>query len=337
MARMARIALAAGWLSLAASGIGDASRAYATLPEHPSLTAKFQLPSERSIPIMGLGVFKSKPGPETEDAVKWALEHGYRMIDTAAIYGNEASVGKAIRESGIARKEIFLATKLWDSAHGYDQAHKAIRKSLQELRVDYLDLYLIHSPNTGKLIETWDALIDMKMSGLAHSIGVSNFGIPHLEAIKAHGRELPAVNQIEMHPLNWQERKALLEWCHENGVLVQAYGSLFFGQQERLAEEAVTSAASAKGRTPAQVLLRWGFQMGFQLIPKSIKKERILENSQIFDFELSDEEMEQLSFLKGELGAYWQPLDAPVDLGDVTFAEKKRGARSGEGARRSEM
>eukprot|EP00933_Yihiella_yeosuensis_P025739 TRINITY_DN19976_c0_g1_i1.p1 TRINITY_DN19976_c0_g1~~TRINITY_DN19976_c0_g1_i1.p1 ORF type:complete len:317 (-),score=68.70 TRINITY_DN19976_c0_g1_i1:173-1123(-) len=285
-----------------------------------SLTSTFTLRDGKTMPKFGLGVYMSDPGSPTQNAVQWALEAGYRMIDTAKIYENEKSVGKGIVKSGIPRSDIFVATKLWDDDHGYDHAQKAIREQLKDLGMDYVDLYLIHSPNTGKLVETWDALIDMRNKGLARSVGVSNFGLDHLKALKEHGRELPVVNQIEMHPLNWKEREGLMNWCKEHGILVQAYGSMFFGEEEHLATEAVEEVAAAHGKSNAQVLLRWGKQMGFQIIPKSVNKARIIENSQIFDFELSSEEMDKLSALAGsaELDAYWQPLDEPVDLGDLS-------------------
>lgn len=281
---------------------------------------KLKLLSGYEMPALGLGVYTVPPGPDTVSAVASALRVGYRMIDTAMIYRNEESVGQAIQESGIPRSELFVATKLWDSDHGYEQAWRAARESLRKLRLDYVDLYLIHSPNTGKLIETWDALVEIQKAGLARSIGVSNFGPKHLEALVEHKRPLPSVNQFELHPLNYQERKPLVEWCQSRNIVVQAYGSLFFGRSERLAEEVVTKIATSKGKTPAQVLLRWGHQKGFQLIPKSVKQARQEENSAIFDFELSAEEMEQLSSMKGELGAYWQPLNAELDLGDTTRA-----------------
>merc|ERR1712060_639883 len=153
--------------------------------------------------------------------------------------------------------------------------------------------------------------------GLARSVGVSNFGVAHLQALEKHGRPMPAVNQVEMHPLNWKSRTDLLEWCQNKKIVVQAYGSIFFGKEDRLAEATVARIASAKSKTSAQVLLRWGHQMGFQLMPKSTNKQRQLENFQIFDFELMDQEMKDLSALEGELGAYWQPLNSPVDLGDL--------------------
>eukprot|EP00933_Yihiella_yeosuensis_P037460 TRINITY_DN31403_c0_g1_i1.p1 TRINITY_DN31403_c0_g1~~TRINITY_DN31403_c0_g1_i1.p1 ORF type:complete len:296 (+),score=46.14 TRINITY_DN31403_c0_g1_i1:228-1115(+) len=269
------------------------------------------------MPVMGVGVYRIDPGMSTEDAVKEALSVGYRMIDTAAFYKNERSVGEAIRYSGIPRSEIFLATKLWDEQHGYEAAQGAVRESLQNLGVDYVDLYLIHSPHKGKLLETWDSLLVMKASGLARNVGVSNFGIPHLKAIKDHGRELPAVNQIELHPLNWKERQPLLEFCKENGILVQAYGSLMSGKAEFMSDEILTNLAEETGKTPAQLLLRWGHQMGLQLIPKSSHHDRLVENSNIFDFSLSEDAMYNISSMEGQLEEYWNPLEEPVNLGDV--------------------
>jgi len=212
-----------------------------------------------------------------------------------------------------------VTTKLWDSHHGYDAAIEALATSLEKLGLDYLDLYLIHSPNTGKLVETWDALIAMQAAGFIRSIGVSNYGPSHMEALRTHGRPLPAVNQIEMHPMNYQERSQLLEYCKEHKILVQAYGSIFFGKTEFLDRQQVTSAVAAHpGKSSAQVLLRWGLQMGFQIIPKSIKKHRIEENLNILDFELSDDEMQTLSRMQGTLNAYWQPIHASVDVGDTS-------------------
>jgi len=290
---------------------------YATLPSF-SRTASFQLHDGKQMPVMGLGVYMSNPGAETENAVKWALESGYRMIDTAAIYHNEESVGDAIAASGVSRSDIFLATKLWDTDHGYDAAISALETSLKKLKVDYLDLYLIHSPNTGKIVETWDALIHMQKLGKIRSIGVSNFGVQHLEALKKHGRPMPTVNQIEMHPMIYQERIPLLDFCKENGILVQAYGSMFFGKPEFLERSEVTKPATTHQATSAQVLLRWALQMGFQIIPKSVKKHRIEENLKVFDINLSPEEVEALSEMEGKLNQYWQPLGAPVDVGDTT-------------------
>lgn len=277
---------------------------YAHIPPDASLTAKFDLLDGRKMPIMGLGVYQMPPGEETALAVADALRMGYRMVDTAAIYKNEEGVGDGIKNSGVSRDDIFLTTKLWDSDHGYQQAIDAAMTSLKKLDTEYVDLYLVHSPQTGKIIETWDAFLELQRRGAVKSIGVSNYGVAHLKAIEDHGRPLPVVNQVEMHPLNWQEREELLDFCKTRGIIVQAYGSMFYGKEAKLAEQAVEEVSAAKGKSSAQVLLRWGHQMGFQLIPKSTKAYRQQENSEIFDFELSPDEMAKLSGMKGELGAY---------------------------------
>ncbi|CAE7243580.1 unnamed protein product [Symbiodinium sp. KB8] len=259
---------------------------------------------------------RSKPGPETYNAVKWALEMGYRLVDTAALYRNEKSVGEAIRDSGLSREDVWITTKLWDSDHGYEATLKACQNSLHQLGLSYIDLYLIHSPNTGKLVETWDAMIELQRRGVVRSIGVSNFGVPHLEALRSSGRQLPVVNQIEMHPMVYQERKPVLEFCAAHGIKITAYGSMFSGQQEQLGRKEVAQVLAAHpSKTPAQILLRWGLQMDFQVIPKSVRRERLEENMNLMDFELTPGEMESLSAMRGALHEYWNPLKSKVDLG----------------------
>jgi len=279
----------------------------------------------REMPIFGLGVFlASAANSEAYTAVRWALDAGYRLIDTAEAYGNEKEVGQAVRDSGVPRGEVFVTTKLHDAHHGYEKALEASRKSHADIDLEYVDLILVHSPNTGKLIETWDALLRLQKEGLYRSIGVSNYNVEHIEALRAHGRPMPVVNQIEMHPLVYSGRRELLEYCKQKKILVQAYGSMFWGQTDKLNDSTLAEVVGAhSGKTPAQILLRWGFQMGFQLIPKSVKQHRIVENMQIFDFELAPEEMTKLNSLDGlredknsALG-YWSPLETPVDLGRV--------------------
>lgn len=268
------------------------------------------------MPTFGLGVYRSKPGKETYDAVRAALDCGYRLVDSAALYRNEESVGKAVRESGVPREEIWVTTKLWDSDHGYDRTIQACQDSLKKLGMDYVDLYLVHSPNTGKLVETWDAMLELRRRGLARSVGVSNYDVAHIEALRSQSRPLPAVNQIEMHPMIFRERERLVNYCRESGILVQAYGSIFSGQPDKLSRPAVAGPAAARpGKTEAQVLLRWGLQMGFAIIPKSVKQPRIAANMEVFDFELSPAEMQALGALQGQLGEYWNPLHTRVDLG----------------------
>mmetsp|Transcript_21115 Transcript_21115/g.49147 ORF Transcript_21115/g.49147 Transcript_21115/m.49147 type:complete len:200 (+) Transcript_21115:2-601(+) len=190
--------------------------------------------------------------------------------------------------------------------------------------MSYIDLYLIHSPNTGKLVETWDAFIELQRRGMVKSIGVSNFGVPHLQALQDAGRPLPVVNQIEMHPMIFHERRAVLEYCGAQGIKITAYGSIFSGQPEQLKRQEIAQVLAAHpGKTPAQVLLRWGLQLGFQVIPKSVRQERLQENMSVFDFELSPGEMDLLGRMRGALHEYWNPLKSKVDLGRLDRGQGK--------------
>lgn len=286
--------------------------------ESATPTTRVKLLDGGELPIFGLGVYKSSPGRETEDAVLWALQAGYRMIDTAALYGNEASVGAALRRSGVPRKDIFITTKLWKSDHGYNEAMAACRASIKALGVRYVDMYLVHTPGGGKLVETWDALLELQRQGLVLSVGVSNCNVDHIETLAKHGRPLPAVNQIEMHPMIFREREALVRYCQEKGIVVQAYGSIFAGKTQFLEDPGLNKVAAECGKSVGQTLLRWGHQMGFVIIPKSVKQRRILENMEIFDFELAPDQMEVLTSMRGRLGAYWNPLGERVDVGDIS-------------------
>lgn len=288
-----------------------------------SVTSKVKLNDGRELPMFGLGVYLTEPGPEALQAMDWSYKAGYRMIDTAAFYRNEEDVGEAFRRSGLKREDVYITTKLWDSHHGYDAALLGLRESLQKLQMEYVDLYLIHSPNSGKIVETWDALLEAQRLGLVRSIGVSNYGVNHLEALEKHGRPLPTVNQVEMHPMIWKEREQLLNYCKARGIIVQAYGSLFAGQNEWLKDEGLQRVAAETKKSVGQVLLRWGLQMGFALIPKSVKEHRIKENMDIFDFELTPAQMNVLGSMQGRLQAYWDPINtAAVDLGDLSRGKK---------------
>lgn len=274
------------------------------------------------MPVIGFGTYRILSGKATYEAVKTALEVGYRMIDTAELYANQADVGRACRDSGIPRSDLFVTSKLWDTQHGYEPALRAGRNSVKELGLEYMDLYLIHSPGQmsrdgGKIVETWDALVQLQKEGLVRSVGVSNFGVQHLEALQQHGRQVPAVNQFELHPFVYNERAAVVEYCQKMGILVQPYGSVLSGHSSWLKKAA--SVAAAYNKTPAQVLLRWGIDQGFQVIPKSVTKERIAENFNIFDFSLSQQDCSAMIALGGgRLPDYWNPLTLQVDTGDVT-------------------
>jgi 2,5-diketo-D-gluconate reductase A len=308
--------------SLAALTIASCSAEDATAV----LRERITLNDGQSMPRVGLGVYKSGPGDETYGAVAAALDAGYRMVDTASLYRNEESVGKAIADfvarSGVPRAEIYVTTKLWGDGHGFEQALAACDASLRKLGLAYVDLFLIHAPLAGKVVETWDALQLLKLRGKAKSVGVSNFGAAHLQALLDAGRPVPAVNQLELHPLNWGARRELVEGLHaQHGILTQAYGSLFAGQKQHLQSAAVAGVVAAHpGKTAAQVVLRWALQKGFQVIPKSVSRGRIVENAQLGDFALGAAEVAALDAMQGtaELGEYWDPLGSEVDVGDTS-------------------
>lgn len=249
------------------------------------------------IPVMGLGVWKAGSGIETQNAVSYALEAGYRAVDTASIYGNEADVGKAVRESGIDRNEIFITTKVWYTDQGYEGTLKAFDESLKRLQTDYVDLYLIHHYMGSKLRDTWRAMEKLYAEKRVRAIGVSNFLEHHLEELCAFAEIKPALNQIEMHP--YLRQRETLRYDQRHGIQTESWAPLAKGQV--LAEPVVMDLAERYGKTPAQVVLRWGLQLGVILIPKSIKRERIIENAQIFDFELNDAEMEKIDSLEKHL------------------------------------
>ncbi|MDX6235613.1 MAG: hypothetical protein QOG10_428 [Kribbellaceae bacterium] len=241
------------------------------------------------IPVMGLGVWQADDGPECERAVAWALEEGYRLIDTAQAYGNESSVGRAIRSSGIPREEIFLTTKFYP---GSRDPRVEAEKSLGRLGTDYLDLYLIHWPQGGPTW-AWPGMEAASEAGLTKGIGISNFGASEIQELLKVSQIRPAVNQIQFSPFEY--RRSLVEACEDAGVVAQAYSPL--GTGRHLGDPVVERIASATGRTPAQVLIRWAIQKGLSVIPKSTHRERIEENFGVFDFDLDDESVSALDAL----------------------------------------
>lgn len=245
------------------------------------------------MPWLGFGVFQIKDGQEVEQAVKHALQVGYRSIDTAAIYRNERGVGKAIRESGIPREEIFLTTKLWNEDQRRGRIPEAFEESLERLGVDYVDLYLVHWPVKGHYQDTWPEMEKIYAGGRAKAIGVSNFLIHHLKDILPACQVVPAANQIEFHPHLVQPE--LLQFCEEHHIRVEAWSPLMKGEVVNV--PAIQELASKHNKTPAQITLRWNVQHGVVTIPKSVNPERIAENAGIFDFELTSEDMAVLDRL----------------------------------------
>jgi diketogulonate reductase-like aldo/keto reductase len=280
-----------GWFFLRKSGM--LKGIYAKGGNRMNMNTTVTLNNQVQMPQLGLGVFKSEDGLETYNAVCWALEAGYRHIDTAKAYGNEASVGKAIRESGIPREQIFVTTKLWNPAQRDGSQEEAFYGSLKLLGLDYLDLYLIHWPVQGEYNKTWAIMEKLYKQKLIRAIGVSNFNPHHFETLMTTAEIVPAVNQIEMHPLLVQTEVA--GYFAEKGVAIESWGPL--GRGALIDHPAITAIAAQHGKTTAQIILRWHLQHGYIVIPKSVHKERIISNSDLYDFELTTDEMAALDAL----------------------------------------
>jgi len=260
------------------------------MPQIPTVT----LNNGVEIPQLGFGVFQV-PDDETAAAVTTALDTGYRSIDTAAIYDNERGVGQAIADSGIARDELFITTKLWNTEHGYDNTLRAFDASLNKLGLDHVDLYLIHwpVPSADKYLQTWAAFERLLADGRTRSIGVSNFQPPHLRRLLDQGGTVPVVNQIELHPV--LQQATLRELHTEQGIVTEAWSPL--AQGELLGTPEIIKIAAKHSKTPAQVILRWHLQLGNVVIPKSVTPSRIRENIEVFDFELDGEDLDAVADL----------------------------------------
>ncbi len=259
------------------------------------------------MPMLGLGTWQIRDGKPVRRAIEWALEAGYRHIDTAAMYGNERGVGQAVRESGVPRAEIFVTTKLWNDDHGYDQALRAFDESLRKLDLDYVDLYLIHWPVPGTRQETWRALEKIYKEGRAKAIGVSNYTIRHIEDLLGSAEVAPTVNQVEFHP--WLYQKDLLEYCGEHEIQLEAYSPLTKGN--RLDNPRVGEIAEKYGKSPAQILIRWALEHDVVVIPKSSDKQHIRDNADVFDFEISEEDLCRLDDLDEDYRCTWDPTSEP--------------------------
>ncbi len=248
------------------------------------------------IPQLGFGVWQV-PEEQVVEAVRVAIETGYRSIDTAAVYGNEEGTGQAIADSGVDREELFVTTKLWNTEQGYDSTLAAFDESIKKLKLDYVDLYLIHwpSPHRDKYVETWKAFEQLLADGRVKSIGVSNFHQPHLRRLLDETGTVPVLNQIELHPYLQQE--ALRAFDAEHGILTEAWSPLASGG-DVLTDPLIAKLADKYGKTPAQVILRWHLQLGNVVIPKSVTPSRIKENFEVFDFELSTDELESFAPLE---------------------------------------
>ncbi len=268
-----------------------------------SVTPKLTLNDGNQIPQVGFGVYLSPPGEATLASVSEALRIGYRHIDTASMYGNEADVGKAVKSSGIPREAVFITTKLWNADQGFDTTLKAFDQSFKNLNVDYVDLYLLHWPVEGKRINSWKALSQIKRSGRVRSIGVSNFMVHHLEEIINATGVVPAVNQIELSPYLYSSD--VINFCKKNNIIVEAYSPLT--RSKKLVDLKLKSIADKYAKTTAQILIRWSLQHGFVPLPKSNTPSRIKENFGVFDFEINEQDMNTLDSFNENFRTCWDP------------------------------
>lgn len=275
-----------------------------------NVRSTYSLKNGLEIPVVGFGTWKTPDGDDAYDSVSEALKAGYRHIDTAAVYGNEESVGKAIKDSGLSREDVFVTSKVWNTERGYDKTIAAYEASLEKLGMDYLDLYLIHWPAIEKQNddweelnkESWRALMDLYKVGKVKSIGVSNFQKKHMEALK-DAEILPMVNQIEFHP-GWLQEETR-ELCKELGILVEAYSPN--GNGKLLKDDTLLKIAEKYGKSVAQICIRWTLQHGTLPLPKSVTPEYIKENTEVFDFEISDEDMQTIDEMEYLVGVPTDP------------------------------
>lgn len=254
------------------------------------MTTSVFLNNDRTMPLLGLGLYKTTDAVEAEDAIAAAVQNGYRLLDTASAYKNEEFVGCGIAKCGVPRKDLFITTKIWNNAQRLGDVEGAFQRSLDRLGLDYIDLYLIHWPVPGCFLNTWKDMEKILESGRALSIGVSNFEIRHLEELRRVSGIVPAVNQIECHPLCYP--KELIEYCQANDIQVQAYAPLARGAY--LDNDVLCVLGTKYAHTPAQIGLRWAVQKGISVIPKSVHPERIASNARIFDFTIDQEDMDLL-------------------------------------------
>lgn len=275
------------------------------------MTTSVFLNNDCTMPLLGLGLYKITDDAEAETAITAAVQNGYRLFDTASAYKNEEFVGHALAKCGIPRKDLFVTTKIWNNAQRLGDVEGSLQRSLDRLSLDYIDLYLIHWPVPGCFLNTWKDMEKILESGRALSIGVSNFEIRHLEELRRVSGIVPAVNQIECHPLCYP--KELIEYCQSNGIQVQAYAPLARGAY--LDNDIFCVLGTKYAHTPAQVGLRWAIQKGISVIPKSTHPERIASNARIFDFTIDQEDMDLLDTLNQN----YHSASIPEDLRDIVF------------------
>ncbi len=259
------------------------------------------------MPRLGLGVWQAKSGAEVRSALRWALEAGYRHVDTARIYGNERDVGAVLREGIVSREEVFVTTKLWSGDQGYESTKQAFAASLRDLGLDHVDLYLMHWPVEGKRLESWRAMEELLATGEARAIGVSNFLERHLDELLETAAVVPAVNQVEFSPFLYQ--CALLEHCRERGIQLEAYSPLTRGR--RLDDPTLVAVSARHGKSTAQVLIRWALQHDLVVIPKSVSRKRVRANADVFGFELGANDMAALDALDEGRHFAWDPTGVP--------------------------
>lgn len=272
-----------------------------------SIENKIKLNNGVMIPAIGLGVYQARAGGETRDAVLHALKAGYRHIDTAKFYANEKDIAAALKQTDIPREHIFVTTKLWNNDHGYDRTIKACSESLKQLSLPYVDLYLIHYPVRKLRHESWRALETLCEEGKCRAIGVSNYTVHHIDELLQTNKIMPAVNQVEFHPYLYQ--KELLEFCHKHTIRIEAYSPLTKGQ--KLNDPKLAEVATRYNKSPAQILIRWALQHSLIVIPKSTHPERIRENADVYDFEISPEDMILLNSFHCNYRVAWDPSNEP--------------------------
>lgn len=268
-----------------------------------TIESRVALNNGLQMPVLGLGVWNIPTGGPARKAVGVAFEAGYRLVDTAKMYGNEDDVGAAVRESGLPRDDVFITTQVWNSDHGYESTLRACEASLKRMGLPSVDLYLVHWPVPGRRQDTRRAMERILKEGKARAVGVSNYMVPHLEELLASSDVVPAVNQIELSP--FLHPKELIDFCATHGIAVEAYSPLTRGR--RLRDPRLTPMTQTYGKSPAQILIRWGLQRGFIEIPKSARPEHIRENVSVFDFEISPADMRALDSMSMGLHTSWDP------------------------------